>query len=155
MNLKKLAAIALICSMGFTFQAASCGGNAKDVVGKAVIAAEAAYHVVVEAELAERCGQPTAFPAPNCITTEQHVKYKAILLQVYNPGPPPSGYLQNAKDLWTALPEGNPSTAQIFALISEIGKIVQQILAGLPHGPASVQAAADPNVVKTIQQVKK
>jgi hypothetical protein len=150
--MRKAIAMMLIGALGFVLQAASCGGNAKDVAGKAVVAAEAAYHVVVEAELAARCGQPTSIP-DHCITPEKHAQYKALLLQVYNPGPPPSGYLQNAKDLWAALPEGNPSTAQIFTLISEIGKIIQQIIAGLPQAPAAL-AAADPNVVKTIKAVK-
>lgn len=153
--MRKLAALALIAALGLVSQGASCGSSVKDGAGKAIVAAEAAYHVAVEAELALRCGEPTSLPAPNCISPEQHAQLKAVLLQIYNPGPPPSGYLAEAKELYALLPDGAPNAQQIFALISKIGEIVQQVIAGLPQSaPKAVAAAADPNVLKTIATSK-
>lgn len=153
--MKKFLAIALIAALGLATSAASCGSSPHDTAGKAIVAAEAAYHVVVEAELALRCGQPTAIVG-HCISPEDHARYKGILLQIYSPGPPPTGYLQEARELYVLLPtSGTPSTAQIFALISKIGEIVQQVVAGLPvQSPKAIAAAGDENVVKTVNSIK-
>ena len=153
--MKKFIAALLIGALGLVSTAASCGGSPKDKVGKAIIIAESAYHITVEAELALRCGEVTAPPAPNCIAPEKHAQFKVVLLQIFNPGPPPSGYLQDAKDLYELLPaEGNPNTTQIFAIIFKIGEIVQQVITQLPKSEIASSAAANENVVKTIKEVK-
>jgi hypothetical protein len=153
--MRKLIAGLLIGALGLVSSAASCGGTVHDKAGQAIVAAEAAYHIVVEAELALRCGEPTALPLPNCISPEKHAQFKVILLQVFNPGPPPTGFLQDAKDLWAALPtEGSPNASQIYALISKIGEIVQRIISGLPQSTQATAAAKNADVVRTIKGIK-
>lgn len=153
--MKKLIGVFLVGALALSLTAASCGGSVKDSAGKAIAAAEVAYHVAAEAELALRCGEPTALPAPNCIDAAKHATFKKILLEVYNPGPPASGYLRGAGDLYALLPAtGSPSTSEIFGLIAKVGEIIQRVVAGLPASTQAIAAAADSNVVKTVAAAK-
>lgn len=153
--MRKLIAFTLVGALALASTGASCGGSVKDSAGKAVVAAEAAYHVVVEAELALRCGQPTAIVG-HCISAEDHARYKALLLQVYNPGPPPTGFLKDAKDIYALLPtSGTPDTSQLLALVSKIGEIIQGVLNGLPPSAQATSATADSSVQKTISAATK
>lgn len=144
MILRKLVAVALIASFGLVFQNGCASLSVRDASGQVITTAETAKHLAVEAELAWRCGQPTALPAPNCISPEQHAHFVAILVQA-------DKYLHDARDIWNLLPTtGSPDISAITQIIAKVAAIIQEIMNGIPNPAAQAKLAAAPEVVKTL-----
>lgn len=141
--MRKVIAVLLIGVVGLVSTAASCGGSVKDSAGKIIITAEAALHIATDAELALRCGQPTAIPG-NCISPEKHAVYKDKLLKGF-------ALLKDANDIYNSLPPtGTPSISQITSIIAQIGAIIQEVMNGFPAVEAE-KLRARPEVAKTLE----
>lgn len=141
--MRKVIAVLLIGSLGLALQGASCGGSVKDSAGKIIITAEAALHIATDAELALRCGQPTAIPG-HCISPEQHAIFKDKLLKGF-------ALLKDANDIYNSLPPtGSPSISQITQIIAKIAEIIQEVMNGFPAVEAA-KLRARPEVAKTLE----
>lgn len=141
--MRKVIAVLLIGTLGLVVQGASCGGSVKDNAGKVIITAETALHIATDAELALRCGQPTAIP-DHCISPEQHVIFKDKLLKGF-------ALLKDARGIYDSLPPtGTPSISQITSIIAQIGQIIQEVMDGFPTVEAA-KLRARPEVAKTLE----
>lgn len=142
--MRKLAAILLIGALGFVSTAASCGGSVRDNAGKIIVTAETALHIATDAELALRCGEPTA-PPGFCISPEQHAIFKERLLQGF-------ALVKDARDIYNLLPPtGSPDISAITQIIVKIGDIIREVMAGFPTQASQQGLAAHPEVASTLK----
>jgi hypothetical protein len=119
--LKKLLAV-----LAVPILALSCASiqTAKHPAALTIHTAEAALALADETEELLRCGKPTAIP-DHCIddATNKRLAEKFVL---------GFKYVQEARDLYVAVPDGNPTPPQIAALALKVATIVQEVLADLP-----------------------